>query len=109
MPSTATKVVFNPGALAPRQLFRSCDLIVEFENSISAYRNGGANIKSISSDYRSHSAVLVHGFPLDINAAGLVNTMKRYGFGAVCFTADCCYDEVDQGLLGRLPEAVLIG
>lgn len=106
VPSAITKVVFNPGAIAPKQLFRYCDILVENEDSYSSYRSA-TTIKSIPSHYRSQSAILAYNFPRAANVASLVHTMKSYGIGAVYFTADCCYNAVNRGLLARIASAVL--
>lgn len=106
VPSAITKVVYNPGAIAPKQLFGYCDFMVEFEDPYSSYRNA-TTIKSISSDYRPQSAILAYNTPTTANVANLVHTMKSYGVGAVYFTADCCYNAVNQALLAKLALAIL--
>ena len=109
VPSDVTPVVFNPGSLAPTQLFSYCDTIVEFENTFANYKND-TTIKTIPSGYRGQSAIIVNSTPVKTaNIASLVHTMAVYGVEAVYFSADCCYNAFDKTLLTALAAAVQAG
>ena len=109
VPSDVTPVVFNPGSLAPTQLFDYCDTMVEFENTFANYKND-TTIKTIPSGYRGQSAIIVNSTPVKTaNIASLVHTMAYYGVEAVYFSADCCYNAFDKTLLMALAAAVQAG
>lgn len=108
VPSDITPVVFNPGSLAPTQLFSYCDTMVEFENPFSVYKND-TTIKTISSAYRDQSAILVYDTPGNANIASLVHTMVLDGIEAVYFTNDCCYQSLNATELLQLAAAVNAG
>lgn len=108
VPSDVTPVVFNPGALAPTQLFNYCDTMVEFENSFSNYKND-STIATIPAGYRSQSAIIVNSTPKTANVQSLVHTMAQDGVEAVFFSADCCYNAFDSTLLMKLAAAVQAG
>ena len=112
VPSDVTPVIFNPGALAPTQLFSYCDTMIEFENLTSSYQND-TTIESIPSGYRAQSAILVTNTP-ETNApiASLVHTMASYGIEAVYFTTDeapNAYQIYDLDLLKQTAAAVAAG
>ena len=111
VPSDVTPVIFNPGALAPTQLFTYCTTMVEFENLYSLYNNV-TTIKTIPSGYRAQSAILVTNTP-ETNApiASLVHTMASYGIEAVYFTTDKdpAYQKYDLDLLEKIAAAVAAG
>ncbi|KAF6225920.1 hypothetical protein HO173_012692 [Letharia columbiana] len=108
VPSDVTPVVFNPGALAPTQLFSYCDTMVEFENPFSSYKND-TTIATIPSAYRDQSAILVYSTPATANVKSLVHTMALDGIEAVYFGADCCYDTFPAAFLTQLAAAVQAG
>lgn len=108
VPSDITPVVFNPGTLAPTQLFSYCDLMVEFEGSFSNYQNE-TTIETIPSEYRDQSAIIIHDTPTTANIESLVHTMALDGVGAVYFSRDCCYNSFDSTLLMQQAAAVQAG
>ena len=112
VPSDVTPVIFNPGALAPTQLFSCCDTMIQFENVTSAYKND-TTIKTISSAYRGQSAILVTNTPeTGALIASLVHTMAYYGIEAVYFTPDenpTAYHTFDLDLLKQIAAAVAAG
>lgn len=108
MPSQTTRVVFNPGTVAPTQLFSYCDTMVEFEASFSDY-GGGEVIQKIPSDYRKQSALQIYSTPETADVGGLVQKMAQAGVEAVFFGLDCCYKEWSATLLKNLAEAVSSG
>ena len=109
VPSDVTPVVFNPGSLAPTQLFSYCDTIVEFEDTFANYKNA-TTIRTIPSGYRDQSAIIVNETPVKTaNIPSLVHTIAYYGIEAVYFSADCCYNAFDKTLLTALAAAVQAG
>ncbi|KAK0516426.1 hypothetical protein JMJ35_001029 [Cladonia borealis] len=112
VPSDVTPVVFNPGALAPTQLFSYCSTMIQFENVYSLYNNA-TTIKTIPSAYRGQSAILVTN-TLETTApiGSLVHTMAYYGIEAVYFTPDenpSAYHTFDLDLLEQIAAAVAAG
>ena len=112
VPSDVTPVIFNPGDIAPTQLFGYCDTMIEFENLTSSYHND-STIESIPSGYRAQSAILVTNTP-ETNApiASLVHTMASYGIEAVYFPTDeapNAYQIYDLDLLKQTAAAVAAG
>ena len=101
----ATSVIFNPGALAPTELFNDCDTIVEYEGLFSSY-NGDTTINTIPSGYRNQSAIVVHDTPATADVTSLVQSMGRYGIDSVYFAPDCCYNQISAPLLKQLAAAV---
>ncbi len=57
----SSRVVFNPGTIAPTQLFSYCDTMVEYENSLANYQSDV--IQKIPSIYRGKSALQVYSTP----------------------------------------------
>ncbi len=108
VPSAITPVVFNPGALAPTQLFSYCDTMVEFENAFSSYKND-TTIATIPAAYRAQSAIIVYNTPTSANIKSLVHEMAITGIEAVYFSADCCYNSFSYTLLTQLAAAVQSG
>lgn len=108
VPSDITPVVFNPGSLAPTQLFSYCDLMVEFENSFANYKND-TTIATIPNAYRDQSAIIIYNTPTTANIKSLVHTMAIDGIGAVYFSKDCCYNSFDPTLLSQQAAAVQAG
>ena len=112
VPSDVTPVIFNPGTLAPTQLFSYCDTVVEFENLYTSYNNV-TTIKTIPSGYRDQSAILVTNTPeTTAPIASLVHTMASYGIEAVYFTTDGApnaYQIYDLDLLEQTAAAVAAG
>lgn len=108
VPSDITPVVFNPGSLAPTQLFSYCDTMIEFENAFSVYKNA-TTIGTIPSAYRDQSAILVYNTTGTANVKSLVHTMAIDGVEAVYFTSDCCYNALNGTLLMQLAAAVQAG
>ncbi len=101
----ATSVIFNPGALAPTQLFDYCDTIVEYENPFSNYK-GDATINTIPSGNRDQSAILMYNTPETTDLTSMVQSMAQYGVESVYFAPDCCYNHVSATLLKQLAAAV---
>lgn len=108
VPSDITPVVFNPGSLAPTQLFDYCDTMVEFENAYSVYK-GATTDATIPSGYHDQSAILVYDTPANANLASLVHTMVQDGIEAVYFGNDCCYNSFNAAELLQLAAAVNAG
>lgn len=112
VPSDVTPVIFNPGTLAPTQLFGYCDTMIEFESLYSLYNNA-TTIKTIPSGYRDQSAILVTNTPeTTAPIASLVHTMAYYGIEAVYFTTDeapNAYQVYDLDLLDQIAAAVAAG
>ncbi len=108
VPSDVTAVVFNPGTLAPTQLFSYCDTMVEFESSFANYENE-TTIATIPAGYRDQSAIIVYDTPALADTNSLVHTMAVDGIEAVYFGADCCYNSFEYTLLTQLAAAVQAG
>ena len=109
VPSDVTPVVFNPGALGPTTLFSYCDTMVEYEDTFANYHND-TTIKTIPSQYRDQSAIIVNLTPVKTaNIGSLIHTMIYYGIEAVYFSADCCYNAFDKTLLSELAAAIQAG
>ena len=112
VPSDVTPVIFNPGTLAPTQLFGYCDTMIEFENVYSVYNNATTIKTIIPSSYRAQSAILVTNTPeTTAPIASLVHTMAYYGIEAVYFTTDKdpAYQTYDLDLLKQIVAAVAAG
>ena len=103
--NNATQVVFNPGTIAPPQLFSYCDTMVEFEASDSDYQ-GEATIDQIPSANRDQSALQIYSTPESADVEGMVGTMVEQGIEAVYMGTDCCYKVYSQTLLEKLAEAI---
>ena len=105
-----TRVVFNPGALAPTSLFGLCDTMVEFEGAYAGYGNE-STLSTIPGAYRGQSAIIVYDTPATAmaNVKSLVHTMAVEKIGAVYFSADCCYNAFSLTLLMALAAAVQAG
>ena len=112
VPSDVTPVIFNPGTLAPTQLFGYCDTMIEFESLYSLYNNA-TTIKTIPRSYRDQSAILVTNTPeTTAPIASLVHTMAYYQIEAVYFTTDeapNAYQIYDLDLLDQIAGAVAAG
>ena len=108
VPTDVTPVVFNPGALAPTQLFSYADTIVEYEGTFANYKND-TTIKTIPAAYRGQSAIIINSTPSTANIASLVHTMILYGIEGVYFSADCCYNSFDGTLEKKQAAAVQAG
>ena len=112
VPSYVTPVIFNPGTIAPPQLFSYCDTMIEFEDLYSLYKNA-TTIKAVPSSYRAQSALLVTNTPeTTAPIASLVHTMAYYKIGAVYFTTDenpSAYRIFDLDLLEQIAAAVAAG
>ena len=105
VPSVVTPVIFNPGALAPTQLFDYCDTIVEYEGLFSSYK-GDATINTIPSGFRDKSAIVMHDTPETADVTGIVKSMVQYGMDSVYLAPDCCYNRVSAVLLKQLAAAI---
>ena len=105
MPSSGTRVVFNPGYRAPTQLFSYCDTMVEFEDSLANYQSEGI-LAQIPQGSRGQSAVQIYDTPPDTDVGSLISEMAQGGLGAVFFGQDCCYKEWNPQLLDAMASAV---
>lgn len=105
MPSQATQVVFNPGTVAPTQLFSYCDTMIEFEASFSDYE-GENPIQEIPGEYRGKSALQVYSTPESTDVTSIVQTMAAEGVEAVYMGVDCCYKVYSATLLNSLAETI---
>ena len=105
MTANDTQVVFNPGTIAPTQLFSYCDTMVEFEASFSDYQSENP-VQNIPGDYRGKSALQVYSTPESADVSGVAQTMEQEGVEAVYFGVDCCYKAFSATLLQHLAEAI---
>ena len=108
VPSAITPVVFNPGSLAPTELFSYCDTMVEYEDALANYHNV-TTINTIPSAYRDQSAIIAYNTARNANVKSLVHTMAINGIEAVYLTSDCCYNALNGTLLMQLAAAVQAG
>ena len=107
MPSSATRVVFNPGYRAPTQLFSYCDTMIEFEDSFANYQSQDI-LQQIPNEFRNQSALQIYSTPEDVDLTGLTGSMTQAGVEAVYFGSDCCYKVFSATLLQPMAEAVAI-
>ena len=117
-------VIFNPGTTAPAQLFSYCDTMVEFEGPFNNYNTKFSfNDLPPATRLRSQSAIVLNNVPLsaDVNkmvhnmvplsadVSGVVHKMASEGIGMVYLTSDCCYKQLNGGVLKLLAAAVAAG
>ena len=101
-------VIFNPGTPAPAQLYGYCDTMVEFEGAYSSYSKiFSYNDLPRSSKLRGQSAVILNNLPLGAADVGfLVQKMASEGLGMAYVTSDCCYKQLNGGVLKLLAAAI---
>ena len=103
-------VIFNPGTTAPAQLFSYCDTMVEFEGPYNIYNTKFSfNDLPPSTRLRGQSAMVLNNVPLSADVSGLVHKMASEGIGMVYLTSDCCYQQLNGGVLKLLAAAVAAG
>ena len=100
-------VVFNPGTPAPAQLYGYCDTMVEFEGTYNSYSSKFSfNDLPRSSKLRGQSAIILNNLPLSAaDVGGLVQKMASEGLGMAYVTSDCCYKQLNGGVLKLLAAA----
>ena len=100
-------VIFNPGTIAPAQLFSYCDTMVEFESPYNTYQKTFTfNNLPPSSKLRRQSAVIINNLPTSADVQGLVHKMASEGIGMLYATSDCCYQQLNGGILKLLTQAI---
>ena len=101
-------VIFNPGIPAPAQLYGYCDTMVEFEGAYISYNTKFSfNDLPRSSKLRGQSAVILNNLPLNgADVGALVQKMGSEGMGMTYVTTDCCYSQLNGGVLKLLAAAV---
>lgn len=93
-------VVFNPGCKldsgSASKYFAAADLIVEFENSYSAWIEAiPADEFSATEDY-SQDAVLLYSAPLEANYSEVIHEARQMGLGAAYLTETSDYTNADS-------------
>ena len=93
-------VVFNPGCKldsgSASKYFAAADLIVEFENSYSAWTEAiPADEFSGTEDY-SQDAVLLYSAPLEANYSEVIHEARQMGLGAAYLTETSDYTNADS-------------
>ena len=101
-------IIFNPGTLAPAQLFSYADTIVEFENQYSNY-NGQTTDLTIPQQYRSQSDIIINSTPDGADVGSIVHTIIQDGIAGVYLSRDPSYNTLDGTLLNQLAAAVQAG
>ena len=100
-------VIFNPGTIASAQLFSYCDTMVEFESPYNTYQKTFTfNNLPPSAKLRRQSAVIINNLPTSADVQGLVHKMGSEGIGMVYATSDCCYQQLNGGILKLLTQAI---
>ena len=74
MPSS--HVVFNPGTIAPPQLFSYCDLMVEYEDSLANYNSGV--LGKIRQVWKGKCALQVYSTPNSTDVKRCVSLLDLY-------------------------------
>ncbi|KAI4180070.1 MAG: hypothetical protein LQ346_007064 [Caloplaca aetnensis] len=108
IPSAVTPVIFNPGAVAPAQLFNYADTIVQYENAFSLYQDV-TTINKFQAGYNDQTAIVIYNTPSTANIQSLVHSMVQQGIQSVYFGIDCCYHVFNGQLLSSLASAVRAG
>ena len=102
------RIAFNPGTIAATQYFEYCDLMVEFEASLSDYRIQDP-VKRVPAGFRAKTGLQIYDTPADTDVSTIVAAVAGEGVGAIYFGADCCYKVWDAVLLKRVVVAVESG
>ena len=107
MPSSDTRVVYNPGTFAPSHLLTYSNMTVQYEKPYDEYQSINPISQIADGDLRK-TAFQIYSTPTSSygDVEGLVQTMAQKGMEAVYFGADCCYKQLDAPLLMDLAKAV---
>ncbi|KAM0805439.1 Spherulation-specific family 4 [Usnea florida] len=107
MPSSDTRVVYNPGTFAPSTLLSYANMTVQYEKPYAEYQSVDP-LAQIPAGDLAKTGVQIYSTPTSAygDVAGLVRTMAEKGLQAVYFGADCCYKTLDATLLMDLAKAV---
>lgn len=97
--SNLPTVVFNPGTKledgSAAEYFKAADLIVEFENSYSAWTST-VPANDISGGYYSKAAIILYSAPLTADYETVVQEAQGMGLGAAYLTNGDDYKTVDS-------------
>ena len=99
------RIAFNPGTIAEPQYFEYCDLMVEFEASLSDFQAQDP-VQRVPVEFRAKTGLQIYDTPADTDVSGIVATVAGEGVGAIFFGVDCCYKVWDAGLLERVAAVV---